>query len=176
MRLSYARLMEEATGLAVAFDGVTALRHSHTLKLASSADGLTGAQVISGARNEPYRVTLYLVMSDAHSGVPHRAASVMRQLVAWKLGRAALTLVTPLAAYRGMIVTDFTVTEDDRHQAGWTGILTVTQVPGAAGAAGGGSESGGREDRGSALAHFGTALITRRLTAEQVRRLLQERG
>ena len=152
------------------FTGVTEIEHSLALNL-SSKDS-QGADVVNGARNRASRVTLSVVETDTEHS-PGWSARMLEAMAALKKGRFLCRVVTSMAGYANMLLTEITATQDEENQYGWSGTLAFTEyLPSAeenTGAAKTNTNSSVRKNTGST----GSA---GKLTGTPFKQLLQRAG
>ena len=104
-----------------------------TLKTDSDAESASGIDYVNAARNAPNKVILKVIESD----VGHAAGWASRMLQALeslKRSRTLCNVVTSGFTYTSMLLTDLSVTEDEKSQSGWQGSLTFTQFAASAAA------------------------------------------
>ena len=123
------------------FTGVTAIEHNLTLEL--DTDSSQGTDIVNGARNQSDQVSLSVVETDVEHS-PGWSARMLEAMAAIKKKRILCKVVTSMAAYENMLLTEITATQDEENQFGWSGTLSFTefiQVP----VANGGGGSGGKK-------------------------------
>ncbi len=135
------------------FTGVTEIEHNLALNL-NNKDS-QGGDIVHGARNLASQVTLTVIETDAaHS--PGWAARMLEAMAALKKGRYLCRVVTSMAAYDRMLLTEITATQDEENQYGWSGTLAFMEyLPAAEGDADGtkaNSNSSVRKNTGSSSA------------------------
>ena len=151
------------------FTGVTAIEHSLLLTLGSTAS--REAELINGARNQPDRVTLTVVETDAEH-MPGWSAHMLAAMASLKSRRVLCGVVTSMGTYTGMLLTEITAMQDEENQCGWSGSLSFTQyVP----AEGENTGSVTTNDNSSAREHTGFTGSIVQLTSEAMNRLLETR-
>ena len=142
-------LRVSGTGSEVHFSGITQIRHSLSLKVATDTDTTEIVEYLNGAREQPAKVTLSLVETDAG----HRAGWAARKVEILDLIRSSKVLVeiyTPIRNYYNMVLSDLVIIQEDGNPNGWTGTATFTEVLS--------EESGGKEaDNSSAVVDTGVA-------------------
>ena len=106
------------------FTGVTAIEHSLSLSLNSTA--VQGTDLINGARNQPDRVTLTVIETDAEHS-PGWSARMLAAMAGLKRKRMLCGVVTSMGSYTDMLLTEITATQDEENQCGWSGSLIFTQ-------------------------------------------------
>ena len=106
------------------FTGVTSIEHNLALNLNNKAS--QGTDIVNGARNLSSQVTLSVVETDAEhsSGWSARMLEAMASL---KKNRTLCRVVTSMAAYDRMLLTEITATQDEENQYGWSGTLTFME-------------------------------------------------
>ena len=149
------------------FTGVTAIEHSLSLALNSTA--AQGADLVNGARNQPDRVTLTVIETDAEHS-PGWSARMLAAMAGLKRKRMQCGVVTSMGSYTDMLLTEITATQDEENQYGWSGSLTFIQYVPSEG------ENGVKiNDNSSARQNTGFTGNVAQLTAEMVNRLLETR-
>ena len=151
------------------FTGVTSIEHSLSLTLGSTASG--EAELINGARNQPDRVTLTVLETDAEH-MPGWSAHMLAAMASLKSRRELCGVVTSLGTYTDMLLTEITATQDEENQYGWSGSLSFTQYLPADGENTGTVKT---NDNSSSREHTGFAGNVLRLTGEAASRLILSR-
>ena len=106
------------------FTGVTEIEHNLALNLNNKAS--QGADIVNGARNLANQVTLTVVETDVeHSS--GWAAGMLEAMASLKKQRVLCTVVTSLATYRDMMLTEITATQNEDNQYGWSGSLAFME-------------------------------------------------
>ena len=106
------------------FTGVTEIEHNLALNLNNAS--AQGTDIINGARNLPDQVTLSVIETDAaHS--PGWAAAMLNVLSSLKKRRLLCRVVTSMAAYDNMLLTEITASQDEENQDGWSGTLVFME-------------------------------------------------
>ena len=113
-------------GYTYTFSGVISMQHEFSLKLQTDSESSTGTDYINGARNQPDKVVLSVVESDV-GHIAGWAARMMQAMESIKRTRTLCTVVTSAFALSGMLLSEFTATEDESSQSGWQGTLTFTR-------------------------------------------------
>ena len=106
------------------FTGVTEIEHNLALNLNNKAS--QGTDIVNGARNLANQVTLTVVETD----VEHTsgwAAGMLEAMASLKKQRVLCTVVTSLATYRDMMLTEITATQNEDNQYGWSGSLAFME-------------------------------------------------
>ena len=109
------------------FTGVISIEHNLALNLDNTST--QGTDIVNGARNLPDQVTLTVVETDVEHG-PGWAAQMLAAMKSVKKNRKLCKVVTAMAAYENMLLTEITAAENEENQFGWSGSLTfVEYVP-----------------------------------------------
>ena len=106
------------------FTGVTAIEHNLALNLNNKAS--QGTDIVNGARNLSNQVTLSVVETDTEHS-PGWAARMLEAMASLKKNRTLCRVVTSMAAYDRMLLTEITATQDEENQYGWSGSLTFME-------------------------------------------------
>ena len=106
------------------FTGVTSIEHNLALNLNNKES--QGTDIVNGARNLSSQVTLSVVETDAEHS-PGWAARMLEAMAALKKNRILCRVVTSMAAYDRMLLTEITATQDEENQYGWTGTLAFME-------------------------------------------------
>ena len=102
------------------------VQHEFSLKLQTDSESVSGSDYINGARNQPDKVVLSVMESDV-GHIAGWAARMMQAMESVKRTRTLCTVVTSAFALSGMLLSEFTATEDETSQSGWQGTLTFTR-------------------------------------------------
>ena len=81
---------------------------------------------MNGARNLSSQVTLSVVETDAEHS-PGWAARMLEAMTALKKSRILCRVVTSMASYDRMLLTEIMATQDGENQDGWSGSLVFTE-------------------------------------------------
>ena len=119
-------------GYVYTFSGVISVRHSLSLKLTTEASAQE--TVTNGAVRQLNKVTLAVVESDIGHGSGW-ADRMLQAMEALRNNQLLCDVVTKPKTYKSMLLTDISVTEDEKSQSGWQGTLTFTEYNAAAPAA-----------------------------------------
>ncbi len=114
------------SGAVLRFSGVTAVRISQSLRVASGSEGEDAADLMNGARNQPTKVTLSVVETDTAGN--HRCRNMLAALTALRAGRKLCRVRTAIMDFDSLLLTDFTAVRDEAGPESWTGTLTFTEV------------------------------------------------
>ena len=106
------------------FTGVTAIEHNLALNL--DTDSSQGTDIINGARNLANQVTLSVVETDTEHPAGW-AARMLEAMTALKKGRHLCRVVTSMATYDRMLLTEINATQDGENQYGWSGSLAFME-------------------------------------------------
>ena len=106
------------------FTGVTSIEHNLALNL-NNKDS-QGTDIVNGARNLSSQVTLSVVETDTEHS-PGWAARMLEAMTALKKNRVLCRVVTSMAAYDRMLLTEITATQDEDNQYGWSGTLAFME-------------------------------------------------
>ena len=151
------------------FSGVTSVEHVLSLNLNSTAAG--GADLVNGARNQPDRITLSVIETDAAGG-PGCSARMLEDLGNLKRQRILCRVSTSLGTWKKMLLTEISATRDDENQEGWRGSLVFTQyLP-----SGGDSASGAKTADNSSVRKNTGVLSARQVAGSAFLQLLRRAG
>ena len=106
------------------FTGVTSVGHLLALDLEN--DSSQGTDIVNGARNLADQVTLSVVETDVEHS-PGWAARMLEAMASLKRKRILCRVVTSMAAYDSMLLTEITATQDGENQDGWSGELVFME-------------------------------------------------
>ena len=81
---------------------------------------------MNGARNLSNQVTLSVVETDVEHS-PGWAARMLEAMAALKKNRTLCRVVTSMATYDRMLLTEITATQDEENQYGWAGSLSFME-------------------------------------------------
>ena len=81
---------------------------------------------MNGARNLSSQVTLSVVETDAEHA-PGWSARMLEAMAALKKNRSLCRVVTSMAAYDRMLLTEITATQDGDNPCGWSGSLVFME-------------------------------------------------
>ena len=109
------------------FTGVLSVTHSLSLKVFETSDTTELGSFVNGAKNQPDRVTLSVLETDAAHSAAGWAARMLDILSAVKRDRLLCRVVTPHHTYDDMLLTAVSVTQDEEHPDGWAGDITFTE-------------------------------------------------
>ena len=106
------------------FTGVTAIEHNLALNLNNEAS--EGSDIVNGARNLANQVTLSVVETDTEQTAGW-AARMLEAMTALKRKRVLCRVVTSMATYDRMLLTEINATQDEENQYGWSGSLAFME-------------------------------------------------
>ncbi len=106
------------------FTGVTAIEHNLALNLDNKSS--QGSDIVNGARNLANQVTLSVVETDTEHPAGW-AARMLEAMTALKKGRHLCKVVTSMATYDRMLLTEICATQDEENQYGWSGSLAFME-------------------------------------------------
>ncbi len=109
------------------FTGVTSIAHHLSLKIQEKTDTTEENTLVNGAKNEPDRVTLSVVETDAVHSAAGWARRMLDVLSSVKRQRLLCRVVTPHHTYDNMLLSSVTATQDETSPDGWSGELTFTE-------------------------------------------------
>ena len=106
------------------FTGVTSIEHNLALNLENTSS--QGTDIVNGARNLADQVSLSVVETDVEH-TPGWSARMLEAMVALKKGRHLCKVVTSMATYKQMLLTEITAVQDEENQYGWSGELVFME-------------------------------------------------
>ena len=109
------------------FTGVLSVSHSLSLKVFETSDTTELGSYVNGARNQPDKVTLSVLETDAAHSAAGWAARMLDVLESVKRNRLLCRVVTPHHTYEDMLLSSVSVTQDEEHPDGWSGDITFTE-------------------------------------------------
>ena len=135
---------------------------------------LSGDVEIGGAKNAALGILAASIMTDETvliENVPDvRDTKVMMQAMeSIKRTRTLCTVVTSAFALSGMLLSEFTATEDESSQSGWQGTLTFTQYQSSAAVQ-------KTNDNSSAAKHTGSTGQIQSVTGDALKQMLARAG
>ena len=101
--------------------------HDLSLKVFEKADTTELGSYVNGAKNQPDKVTLSVLETDAAHSASGWAARMLDILYTVKRDRLLCKVVTPHHTYDDMLLTAVSVTQDEEHPDGWSGEITFTE-------------------------------------------------
>ena len=127
MPQSTAYILIKSTNQIYHFTGVTSISHDISLKIQEKTDTTEENSFINGAKNNPDRVTLSLVETDAAHSAAGWAERMLDVLASVKRQRLLCRVVTPHHTYDNMLLSAVAATQDETSPDGWSGELTFTE-------------------------------------------------
>ena len=106
------------------FTGVTSIEHNLALNLDNTDS--QGMDIVHGARNLPDQVTLTVLETDAEH-IPGWSARMLECMIQLKKQRVLCKVVTSMATYDQMLLTEINATQDEENQFGWSGSLAFME-------------------------------------------------
>ena len=106
------------------FTGVTSIEHNLALNLDNTSS--QGTDIVNGARNLANQVTLSVLETDAEHPAGW-AARMLEAMTALKKKRVLCKVVTSMATYNRMLLTEINATQDEENQFGWSGSLAFME-------------------------------------------------
>ena len=106
------------------FTGVTVIEHNLALNLDNKSS--QGADIVNGARNLANQVTLSVVETDVEHA-PGWSARMLEAMASLKKQRELCRVVTSMASYDNMLLTEINATQDEENQFGWSGSLAFME-------------------------------------------------
>jgi hypothetical protein len=106
------------------FTGVMEIEHNLALNLDNTAS--QGMDIVNGARNLPDQVTLSVIETDAEHPAGW-SARMLEAMASLKKKRVLCRVVTSMAAYDNMLLTEINATQDEENQYGWSGSLAFME-------------------------------------------------
>ena len=127
MPSSSAYITLKDTGQTYRFTGVLSVTHNLSLKVFETSDTTELGSYVNGAKNQPDKVTLSVLETDAAHSAAGWSARMLDILESVKRNRLLCRLVTPHHTYEDMLLSAVSATWDEEHPDGWTGELTFTE-------------------------------------------------
>ena len=127
MPQSSAYIQVKDTGVSYHFTGVTKIVHHLSLKIFDKADVTEVASFVNGAKNDPDRVTLSVVETDAAHSAQGWAARMMDILYSVKRNRMLCRVITPQKTYEDMLLSEISATHNAENPDGWSGDISFTE-------------------------------------------------
>ena len=106
------------------FTGVISIEHNLALNLNNKSS--QGTDIVNGARNLANQVTLNVVETDTEHTTGW-AARMLEAMAAIKKQRVLCRVITSMATYNQMLLTEITATQDEDYQDGWSGNLVFME-------------------------------------------------
>ena len=124
---SSAYVVVKSQNLTYHFTGVISITHNLSLKISDKADTTEDSASVNGAKNDPDKVTLSIVETDAAHSARGWAERMLDVLASVKRQRLLCRVVTPHHTYDNMLLSSVTATQDETSPDGWSGELTFTE-------------------------------------------------
>lgn len=106
------------------FTGVTSIEHNMALNLDNEA--AQGEDIVNGAKNLSDQVALHVIETDTEH-TPGWASTMLAAMRALKKGRYLCKVITSMATYNKMLLSEITATQDEENQDGWSGELVFME-------------------------------------------------
>lgn len=127
MPQSSAYITVKEQGTALHFTGVTEITHRLGLKIFDKADVTEAASFVNGAKNEPDKVTLSVIETDAAHAAEGWSARMLEILYSVKRNRMLCRVCTPQKTYEDMLLSGISATHSAENPDGWSGEITFTE-------------------------------------------------
>lgn len=127
MAQSVAYILVKSTNQVYHFTGVTSVKHDITLKIEEKTDSTEEAGLINGAKNNPDKVTLSVIETDAAHSAAGWAERMLDILFSIKRNRLLCRVVTAHHTYDNMLLSSVDADQDEIIQDGWSGELAFTE-------------------------------------------------
>ena len=127
MPQSSAYIIIREQGTALRFTGVTEITHRLGLKIFDKADVTEAASFVNGAKNEPDRVTLSVIETDAAHAAEGWSARMLEILYSVKRNRMLCCVCTPQKTYEDMLLSEISATHSAETPDGWSGDISFTE-------------------------------------------------
>ena len=124
---STAYILVKSLNLIYHFTGVISITHTLSLKISDKTDTTEQESSVNGAKNDPDKVTLSVVETDAAHSAQGWAERMLDVLASVKRQRLLCRVVTPHHTYDNMLLSSVTATQDETSPDGWSGELTFTE-------------------------------------------------
>lgn len=106
------------------FTGVTSIEHNLALNLDNEA--AQGEDIVNGAKNLSDQVALHVVETDTEH-IPGWSSAMLAAMRSLKKNRVLCKVITSMATYDKMLLSEITATQDDENQDGWSGELVFME-------------------------------------------------
>ncbi len=106
------------------FTGVTSIEHNLALNLDNEA--AQGEDIVNGAKNLSDQVALQVIETDTEHS-PGWASTMLAAMRSLKKGRHLCKVITSMATYDKMLLSEITATQDEENQDGWSGELVFME-------------------------------------------------
>ena len=106
------------------FTGVISIEHNMALNLDNKA--AQGEDIINGAKNISDQVSLQVVETDTEH-TPGWASAMLAAMRSLKKNRVLCKVITSMATYDKMLLSEITATQDEENQDGWSGELVFME-------------------------------------------------
>ena len=106
------------------FTGVTSIEHNLALNLDNEA--AQGEDIVNGAKNLSDQVVLHVIETDTEHS-PGWSSTMLAAMRALKKGRHLCKVITSMATYDRMLLSEITATQDEENPDGWSGELVFME-------------------------------------------------
>ncbi len=106
------------------FTGVTGIEHNMALNLDNEA--AQGEDIVNGAKNLSDQVSLQVIETDTEHS-PGWASAMLAAMRSLKKNRILCKVITSMATYNKMLLSEITATQDEENQDGWSGELVFME-------------------------------------------------
>ena len=131
-----------------------------------------GEDIVNGAKNISDQVSLQVIETDAEHSAGWSSA-MLAAMKSLKEGRHLCSVISSMAAYEKMLLTEITATQDEENQEGWSGeLIFLEYLP----AAGGNDGEGKTNTNSSVRTNTGTTGNLKKVTGTALTQLLQRAG
>ncbi len=127
MPQSSAHVPVKETAVSYHFTGITEIHHHLSLKIFDKADVTEVASFVNGAKNEPDRVTLSVIETDAAHSADGWAARMLDILYSVKRNRMLCRVITPQKTYEDMLLSEISATHNVESPDGWSGDISFME-------------------------------------------------
>ena len=127
MPRSLAYIVVREQGTTLHFTGITEITHRLGLKIFDKADVIEAASFVNGAKNEPDRVTLSVIETDAAHAAEGWSARMLDILYSIKRNRMLCRVCTPQKTYEDMLLSEISATHNAESPDGWSGDISFTE-------------------------------------------------
>ena len=106
------------------FTGVTSIEHNLALNLDNEA--AQGEDIVNGAKNLSDQVSLQVIETDTEHS-PGWSSAMLAAMRSLKKKRVLCKVITSMASYDRMLLSEITATQDEENQDGWSGELVFME-------------------------------------------------
>ena len=106
------------------FTGVTSIEHNMALNLGNEA--AQGEDIVNGAKNLSDQLSIQVIETDVEHS-PGWSSAMLAAMRSLKRNRVLCKVITSMATYDNMLLTEITATQDEENQDGWSGELVFME-------------------------------------------------